>query len=162
MLSGSSQHTTPGSETRAEPPRSLELAKETQETLEAIAHSSDQCVTLQRLLEAQRWEEALAQVDQLLEANPCAAQLHLLRGQPIQWQDENTPYALEDAEKAFHRAVELDATYFDALVELMHFYDAVCPDTPKAVAYAKQVKALAQKALAEARTILDEAVDTPA
>ena len=124
--------------------------------------SSNQWVTLQRLLEGQLWEEALAQVDQLLEANPFAAQLHLLRGQLIQLQDENTPYSLEDAEKAFQRAVELDATYFDALVELMHFYDAVCPDTPKAVAYAKQVKALARKALAEAHTILDEPVETHA
>ena len=124
--------------------------------------SSDQYVTLQRLLKAQRWEEALAQVDALLEANPFAAQLHLLRGQLIQLQDENTPYALEDAEKAFQRAVELDTTYFDGLVELMHFYDAVCPDTPKAVAYAKQIKALAQKALAEARSILDEQVETHA
>ena len=67
--------------------------------------SNGQYVTLQRLLKAQRWEEALAQVDALLEANPCAAQLHLLRGQLIQLQDENTPYALEDVEKAFQRAV---------------------------------------------------------
>ena len=42
-------------------------------------------------------------------------------------------------------AVELDATYFDALVELMHFYDAVCPDTPKAIEYARKVKVIAQK-----------------
>jgi hypothetical protein len=121
--------------------------------------SSDPHVTLQRLLEAQLWKEALAQVDALLKANPYAAQLHRLHGQLIQLQDENTPYALEDAEKAFQRAVDLDATYFDALVELMHFYDAVCPDTPKAVAYAKQVKALAQTALAEAHAILDAQVE---
>jgi hypothetical protein len=38
----------------------------------------------------------------------------------------------------------------------------VCPDTPKAVAYAKQVKALAQKALAEAHAILDAQVETHA
>jgi tetratricopeptide (TPR) repeat protein len=124
--------------------------------------SNDPCVALQRLLKAQLWKEALAQVDTLLEANPCAVQLHLLHGQLIQLQDENTPYTLEDAEKAFRRAVELDTTYFDALVELMHFYDAVCPDTPKAVAYAKQVKALAQKALAEAHAILDAQVETHA
>ena len=122
--------------------------------------SSDPYVTLQRLLEAQLWKEALAQVDALLKANPYAAQLHRLYGQLIQLQDENAPYALEDAEKAFQRAVDLDATYFDVLVELMHFYDAVCPDTPKAVAYAKQVKALAQKALAEAHAILDAQVET--
>jgi hypothetical protein len=124
--------------------------------------NSDPYVTLQRLLEAQLWKEALAQVDALLRANPYAAQLHRLHGQLIQLQDENTPYALEDAEKAFQRAVDLDATYFDALVELMHFYDAVCPDTPKAVAYAKQVKVLAQKALAEAHAILDAQVETHA
>ncbi len=124
--------------------------------------SSNPYVTLQRLLEAQLWKEALTQVDALLKANPYAAQLHRLHGQLIQLQDENTPYALEDAEKAFRRAVDLDTTYFDALVELMHFYDAVCPDTPKAVAYAKQVKALAQKALAEAHAILDAQVETHA
>jgi hypothetical protein len=45
---------------------------------------------------------------------------------------------------------------FDALVELMHFYDAVCADPPKALAYAKQVKALAQKALDEAGDVLED------
>jgi tetratricopeptide (TPR) repeat protein len=124
--------------------------------------SSDPCVTLRRLLEAQRWEEALTHVEELLEANPLAAQLHLLRGQLVQLQDVNTPYLLEDAEKAFQKAIGIDATYFDALVELMHFYDAVCPDTSKAVAYARQVKTLAQKALTEADTILEEELETHA
>jgi len=57
-------------------------------------------------------------------------------------------------------AVELDATYFDALVELMHFYDAVCPDTPKAIEYAKKVNVIAQKVLDEASTVLEEGVGT--
>jgi len=92
---------------------------------------------LQRLLKAKKWEEALAQVDALLTATPLAAQLYLLRGQLIQLQGESTTYALDDAEAAFKRALELDGTYFDALVELMHFYDAVCADPPKALAYAK-------------------------
>lgn len=117
--------------------------------------SRDPHATLQHLLEDQLWDEALTQVDKLLEANPLAAQLHLLRGQLIQLQDENTPYSLEDTEQAFQRAAELDTTYFDAIVELMHFYDAVCPDAAKAIEYAKQVKALAQKALTEAYTILE-------
>ena len=111
---------------------------------------------LQRLLKAKRWEEALTQVDALLAANPLAAQLYLLRGQLIQLQGENTTYALNDAEAAFKRALELDGTYFDALVELMHFYDVVCADPPKALAYAKQVKALAQKALDEANDVLED------
>jgi hypothetical protein len=85
-----------------------------------------------------------------------AAQLYLLRGQLIQLQGESTTHTLEDAEAAFKRALELDGTYFDALVELMHFYDAVCADPPKALAYAKQVKALAQKALDEASDIFED------
>ena len=116
----------------------------------------DVYAALQRLLKAKRWEVALAQVDTLLAANPLAAQLHLLRGQLIQLQGESTAYALDDAEAAFKKALELDGTYFDALVELMHFYDAVCADPPKALAYAKQVKALAQKALDEARDVLED------
>jgi tetratricopeptide (TPR) repeat protein len=111
---------------------------------------------LQRLLKAKKWEEALAQVDTLLVANPLTAQLYLLRGQLIQLQGENTAYTLDDAEAAFKRALELDGTYFDALVELMHFYDAVCADPSKALAYAKQVKALAQKALDEASYVLED------
>jgi tetratricopeptide (TPR) repeat protein len=111
---------------------------------------------LQRLLKAKRWEEALTQVDTLLASNPLAAQLYLLRGQLIQLQRESTTYTLDDAEAAFTRALELDGTYFDALVELMHFYDAVCADPPKALAYAKQVKALAQKALDEASDVLED------
>jgi tetratricopeptide (TPR) repeat protein len=116
----------------------------------------DVYAALQHLLKAKKWEEALAQVDTLLAANPLAAQLYLLRGQLIQLQGENTACALDDAEAAFKRALELDGTYFDALVELMHFYDAVCADPPKALAYAKQVKALAQKALDEASDMLED------
>jgi hypothetical protein len=90
-----------------------------------------------------------------LVANPLAAQLYLLRGQLIQLQSESTAYALDDAEAAFKSALELDETYVDALVERMHFYDAVCADPPKALAYAKQVRALAQKALDEASDVLE-------
>jgi tetratricopeptide (TPR) repeat protein len=124
--------------------------------------NSDQCTVLKRLLETQMWEEALAKVDELLVSNPLAAQLYLLRGQLIQLQRENTRYSLNDAEKSFKMAVELDATYFDALVELMHFYDAVCPDTPKAIEYARKVKVIAQKVLDEASTVLEEEVGTSA
>jgi tetratricopeptide (TPR) repeat protein len=115
-----------------------------------------QYTALKRLLKAKRWEEALTKVDALLAANPFAAQLYLLRGQLIQLQSEGTAYSLEDAEASFRRALELDDTSIDVLVELMHFYDAVCADTPKALKYAKKVKALAQKALDEASAVLDD------
>jgi len=98
----------------------------------------------------------LTKVDELLASNPCAAQLYLLRGQLIQLRGDSTAYALDDAEAAFKKALELDNTYLDALVELMHFYDAVCADMPKAVKYAKQVKMLTQKALDEANAVLDD------
>lgn len=124
--------------------------------------NSDQCTVLKRLLETQMWEEALAKVDELLVSNPLAAQLYLLRGQLIQLQRENTQYSLDDVETSFKMAVELDATYFDALVELMHFYDAVCPDTPKAIEYARKVKVIAQKVLDEASTVLEEEIGTSA
>ena len=90
----------------------------------------DVYAALQRLLKAKKWQEALAQVDVLLAANPLAAQLYLLRGQLIQLQGESAAYALDDVEAAFKKALALDGTYFDVLVELMHFYDAVCVDPP--------------------------------
>ena len=113
---------------------------------------------LKTMLEARRWTEALAKVDEMLASNPCAAQLHLLRGQLLQLQNEHTPYTLDDAALALQNALALDDTYFDALVELMHFYDAVCPDMRKAVAYATQVKTIALQALDEARAVLDDHV----
>ncbi len=117
---------------------------------------------IKSLLDSNMWTAAIAKVESLLISNPLAIQLHLLRGQLIQLQDENTTYTLDEVEKAFQMAVELDATYFDALVELMHFYDAVCPNAPKAITYAKQVKTIAQKALDEASAVLAEAVESSA
>ena len=76
---------------------------------------------LKNMLEAKRWTEALAKVDEMLASNPCAAQLRLLRGQLLQLQNEHTAYTLDDVALAFHNALALDDTYFDALVELMHF-----------------------------------------
>jgi hypothetical protein len=38
----------------------------------------------------------------------------------------------------------------------MHFYNAVCADPPQAIAYAKQIKTLAQKALDEASDVLED------
>lgn len=139
-----------------------ELVKVSRETLEQMARDRwegmkrDPYAALQGLLKVKRWKKALAQVDALLASNPLAAQLYLLRGQLIQLQGKSTAYALDDAEAAFKRALELDETYFDALVELMHFYDAVCADTPKTMAYAKQVKALAQKVLDDASDVLED------
>lgn len=122
---------------------------------------SEPCQVLQKLLDTQQWEEALANVDAFVGANPFAVQLYLLRSQRIQWQSEDTQYSLADAEVSFKMAVELDATYFDALVELMHFYDAVCPNTSQAIEYARKVTVIAQKALDQASTVL-EAVSTNA
>jgi hypothetical protein len=41
----------------------------------------------------------------------------------------------------------------------MHFYDVVCTDPPQAIAYAKQVKALIQKALDEASDMLEDTIE---
>lgn len=111
---------------------------------------------LKNMLAAKQWTEALAKVDEMLAANPCAAQLYLLRGQLIQLQSADAAYSLDDVALAFQTALALDDTYFDALVELMHFYDAVCPDMHKAVAYATKVKTIALQALDEARAVLDD------
>jgi hypothetical protein len=110
---------------------------------------------LQRLLKTKRWEGRWP--TSMFYWRPIHwLPLYLLRGQLIQLQGESTAYALNDAEAALKRAFELDETYFDALVELMHFYDAVCVDSSKALAYARQVKALAQKALDAAGDVLED------
>ena len=50
----------------------------------------------------------------------------------------------------------IDVTYFDALIELMHLYNAVCSNTLKANKYAKKIKAIAQKVLDEASDVLED------
>src|SRR5262245_54089840 len=112
--------------------------------------------TLQRLLKAKKWEEALAQVDALLAANPLAAQLYLLRGQLIQLQGESTAHALEDVETAFKRALELDETYFDALVESCIFMTLCVRTRQRPWPMPSKVKALTQKALDEASDVLED------
>jgi len=113
---------------------------------------------LNRLRKSGLWGDALAKVDVLLLSNPFAVQLYLLHAELIQLQDENTGHTLEDAEASLKRAFEIDPNNFDVLVDLMHFYDVICPNPSKAIEYATKVKSLARKALDEANEILEDNV----
>jgi len=109
---------------------------------------------LKTLLRSHKWVAALGVVDRLLRANSHAAQLFLLRGQLIQLQPSKTKWSLKDAETAIHRSLELDETCLNALVELMHFYDCVCPNRPKTLRYARKVRLATLKALEEANEVI--------
>lgn len=100
--------------------------------------------------------EGLALVNDLLKDNPWAAQLHLLKGELEQLRPEpqGDTDTLHAAETALRNAYELAPSFFNANLELMHFYDAVCIDQIKARRFALRVKKAAEKALADANEIL--------
>ena len=115
-------------------------------------------VKVRHLWRTRNFAEALVVVNSLLEQNPCAAQLHLLKGMLEQLQPDASlgQNRLRLAEKSLLTAYELDRSNLDAIVELMHFYHAVCPAPAKARRFALKVVRSATQALAGANEILHE------
>ena len=95
--------------------------------------------TVSRLWAEADYDQALAEVESLLEAWPGNAHLHILRASLVQLQEE-PKYDLDEAKKALQQAVELDKGSPAASIELGHFLDNVEDDPQAAVkAYAEGV-----------------------
>ena len=88
---------------------------------------------IKKLYREQRYDEALAEVLVQLEANCESPTLWVLRGNLIQLADNN-PFPLEDAERSYLKALEIDPGHLEAMEDLAHFYQAVIVDPAKAPA----------------------------
>jgi tetratricopeptide (TPR) repeat protein len=94
-----------------------------------------------RLWDEEDYDEALAEVETLLETWPGNPHLHVLKASLVQLQEE-PKYGLDEAKQALQRAIELDKDSPTASIELGHFLDNVEDDPQAAVkAYAEGVAA---------------------
>jgi tetratricopeptide (TPR) repeat protein len=94
-----------------------------------------------RLWDQQDYDEALAEVETLLETWPGNPHLHVLKASLVQLQEE-PKYDLAEAKQALQRAIDLDKESPTAAIELGHFLDDVEDDPHAAVrAYAEGVAA---------------------
>jgi tetratricopeptide (TPR) repeat protein len=109
---------------------------------------------LQELWKSQQFDSALTLVDRLLSESPECPYLLVTRGMLIQLLDHQEGPPLEEAEKAFLKALSLAPGNLEALEELAHYYDAVAPNVQKAKLYAAEYLKKAEPALEKVRTIL--------
>lgn len=94
-----------------------------------------------RLWDEEHYDEALAEVETLLDTWPGNPHLHVLKASLVQLQ-EDPKYDLGEAKQALQRAIELDRDSPTAAIELGHFLDNVEDDPQAAVkAYAEGVAA---------------------
>lgn len=72
------------------------------------------------------------------------------KGRSILLGPEDNPFSLEDAERAFSQALEIDPTYLPALLELAWFYYAVQDDSPRAAPLFERALEISRRSLTEA------------
>lgn len=94
-----------------------------------------------RLWEEADYDQALAEVERLLEAWPGNPYLHVLKAELVQLQEE-PKYDLNVAKESLHQAIDLDKRSPTASIELGHYLDNVEDDPQSAVqAYADGIAA---------------------
>lgn len=97
--------------------------------------------TVSRLWDEENYDQALAEVETLLQTWPGNPHLHVLRANLVQLQEE-PKYDLDEAKQALRQAIELDKGSPTASIELGHFLDNVEDDPRSAIkAYAEGIAA---------------------
>ncbi len=97
--------------------------------------------TVSRLWDKEDYDQALAEVESLLETWPGNPHLHVLKASLVQLQEE-PKYDLDEAKQALHQAIELDKASPTASIELGHFLDNVEDDPQTAIkAYSEGIAA---------------------
>lgn len=101
-----------------------------------------------RLGDADDYDKALAEVENLIETWPGNPRLHVLRASLVQLQEE-PKYDLDEAKQALQQAIDLDRESPAASIEFGHFLDNV-EDDPQAA-----IKVYAQGVAAARRLLID-------
>lgn len=99
--------------------------------------------------------EKLRAVEERLSVHPDCP--HLLVRKAILIQVQSEPIGvpgLDEAERCLLAAYAHDDKFLEAIEELAHFYDAVCPDATKARMYAARYIALATPVIRDLTAIL--------
>ena len=116
--------------------------------MNSIRAFKQKLATVSRLWEANDYDAALAEVDQMLEKWPGNAHLHVLWSGLVQLQDD-PKHSLDDAKEALHQAIGLDKNSPVGAIELGHFLDAIEDDPRAAVKAYSDGVAMARHLLIE-------------
>jgi len=104
-----------------------------------------------QLFKDKKYDEALVELGSIKNDFLLPPNISVLKGVCIQLgKDEKLPLGLEDAEKAYKNALEVDSEYINALLELGFFYLNVKDDATKALFQFKKAFALSRSKLTEA------------
>jgi hypothetical protein len=103
---------------------------------------------------AEKFDAALAKIDELLIQCPDCPSLLVSRGAAIQLLDHQHGPPLSEAERSFLRALEVAPDNLSTIEELAHYYDAVAADPVKAKHFAREYISRVEPALEEMRNIL--------
>jgi hypothetical protein len=100
--------------------------------------------------------EKLRAIEEALGVHPDCPHLLVQKAILIQVQDEldGVP-GLEEVERCLLTAYALDDRFLEAIEELAHFYDTVCPDVAKARMFAERYIAVVTPVLRDLTVIRD-------
>ncbi len=87
---------------------------------------------IRKLHQEQRFGDALVEVETQLHSYQENAHLWVLRGNLMQLSEMPPGFTLDEVEKSYLTALELEPDSVEAMEELAHFYYAVIDDRPKA------------------------------
>jgi tetratricopeptide (TPR) repeat protein len=104
---------------------------------------------LRSLYKEAKYDDLLAYLSTTASLRPLTVDEFLLRGRSIQLSSETSPYELEDAEKSYLSALELDSENVEARLELGWYYFAVQDDAQRALQYFQAAIVVANRQLAE-------------
>ncbi len=111
---------------------------------------------IRTLLDAEKFDEALATLDKLLARDNECPHLWNLRGDLIQLLDTEAGPPLSEAGRSYEKALAINPDDLEALECLAHFYDAIDPEPVKAKQYAAAYISRAKRGLAEMERVLAE------
>lgn len=97
-----------------------------------------------------RYIEALSLLEKLEQEKILHPEVLVWKGRCMQLIDSNPPYELLLIEKAYNQALEIDAGYIPALVELGYFYLNTLDEADRAINYFSRAMALYQGQVTEA------------
>jgi predicted Zn-dependent protease len=113
--------------------------------------------SIAQLAREKRIHDALQGIDEAISAYADNPSLWIMRGDLIQLVDSAPLGSLTEAERSYHRALELDPDNLEAIESLAHYYDAVGADPAKAKEFAAKYIGVSGKKCAEMSAILSEA-----
>lgn len=106
---------------------------------------------IKALYREQKFKEALALIETIEKRDSVCPDIFVWKGRCIQLADENIPYQLADAEKAYQAALDIDDEYIPAIIDLGYFYLRVIDDPGRG-------KSFFEKAIALQKDIITESV----